>query len=145
MLRKPQNPIFIDSNIFFYSIIRDRKYGNASAKIITHIYERKITATITSIILLEVANALRKYRVQSIEMKIKSIVSLPIKIFDVNTVTIREAIKLSEQYKISPYDATHAVICIRNGINTVISADKEFDKIKELERIDPLDFEHVFV
>jgi predicted nucleic acid-binding protein len=39
--------------------------------------------------------------------------------------------------KISPYDCAHAAIMKRNGLSTIVSADKEFDRVNWLKRIDP--------
>ena len=62
----PKNEFYIDSNIFFYSIIMDRKYGESCAKVVKMIHTKDIRAVISSIIILEVANALRKYEIPDI-------------------------------------------------------------------------------
>jgi len=143
-LKKQLSPVFIDSNIFFYSIIRDQKYGEASVDIITDIYDKKLVAATTSLVLLEVANALRKYKVPQIWRRIRAILSLPVKIIEMDISTIKKAIKLAERYRMSPYDAAHIIACMDKGINTIISADKEFDKIKEIKRVDPLEYKTIY-
>ena len=52
--------IYIDSNIFFYAKIMDKKYGEACASIIEKI-GKGIKASISSLVILEAANALKKY------------------------------------------------------------------------------------
>ena len=36
-------------------------------------------------------------------------------------------------------DRLHAATCIRHGIETILSADRGFDSVRELTRVDPLD------
>lgn len=42
---------------------------------------------------------------------------------------------------IGPYDCAHAAIMRRNGLKEIISADKEFDKLNWLKRLDPKSIE----
>lgn len=50
---------------------------------------------------------------------------------------------LAEEYQdIPPRDIFHAAVMLDNKIKIIISADKEFDKIKEIERLDPLDYKN---
>ena len=138
MLKKQQRKVFIDSNVFFYSIIGDSKYGKACSKILLDVSERKIEAFISPLILLEVANSLRKFRVSSIRDRIRAIISLPIHVVDLNRLDIYEGVELAERYNLSPYDATHVVVASRIGVQYILSADKDFDKVAEVNRIDPL-------
>jgi len=103
------------------------------------IYTEDIRAVISSTILLEVANALRKYGIPKIFERIKSILSLPLRVVDVTTDDILRAIELSEKYKLSPYDALHVIVMDREGLRDIISTDKDFDKIDWITRIDPQD------
>jgi predicted nucleic acid-binding protein len=52
---------------------------------------------------------------------------------------IEMTLKLMHQYKgLKPRDALHAGVMLSHGITQICSADKDFDRIKEIERIDPL-------
>ena len=42
-----------------------------------------------------------------------------------------------EKYKIKPRDAIHAAIALENGIETIVSYDRDFDKLEEIKRLDP--------
>jgi predicted nucleic acid-binding protein len=37
----------------------------------------------------------------------------------------------------NPYDCLHAAVMKRMGLDEIISADKEFDKLRWITRIDP--------
>ena len=122
---------FIDSNVFVYAKINDKKYGKCCQNIIKKIYEKKIEAIIDNIILLEVANALRKLGVKDIEDEILAILSLPIRIVDFKQEDIVEATK---DLSLSPYDSLHYIVSKKCNAK-IISADKDF-KV----RIDPCNF-----
>ncbi|MCY0882418.1 MAG: PIN domain-containing protein [Acidianus infernus] len=66
---------FIDSNVFVYAKIGDKKYGKCSQEIIKAIYKGKIEAIIDTVVLLEVANALRKLKVKDVEEEILAILT----------------------------------------------------------------------
>jgi len=96
---------FVDSNVFVYAKINDKKYGKCCQDIIKKIYEKKIEAIIDNIILLEVVNALRKLGVKDIEDEILAILPLPIRIVDFKQEDIVEATK---DLSLSPYDSLYS-------------------------------------
>jgi predicted nucleic acid-binding protein len=54
------------------------------------------------------------------------------------------ATDLFERYKgISGRDAVHAAVSLNNGINHIISTDRDFDAIKEIDRVDPAEFARI--
>lgn len=46
-----------------------------------------------------------------------------------------QAVKFLVNYKLKPSDALHLGAMLINGINTIISEDKEFDKIQLVKRL----------
>ncbi|BDC19957.1 PIN domain-containing protein [Acidianus sp. HS-5] len=119
---------FVDSNVFVYAKIGDKRYGECSQKVIKSIYEGQIKAITDNVVLLEVANALRKLRVSDIEEEILAILSLPIEIVEAKKEDVLDAVKIQD---LSPYDALHYAIAERHSAK-VITADKDFK-----EGIDP--------
>ncbi len=52
---------------------------------------------------------------------------------------IEMTLKLLHTYRgLKPRDALHAGVMLNHGITQICSADKDFDRIKEINRIDPL-------
>jgi len=134
-----EKTLYIDSNIFLYAKIMDKKYGPACAKILRKIHERKIKATISTLIILEVANTLRKIGLKNkVYDEIRAILSLPLTIQPLTLPIIHETLKIYKENKISPYDCAHAATMKNLKIKHIISADTDFDKIKWIKRIDPL-------
>jgi predicted nucleic acid-binding protein len=50
----------------------------------------------------------------------------------------RDALALSDT-RIGADDRVHVATCLANGITTILSADRAFDTVEQLRRIDPLD------
>ncbi len=130
---------YVDSNVFFYAIISDIRYGRACSSIIRDIAERKIEAAISSLVLIEVANALHKYgRSNLMERCVDAICSLPVAIEDVDVIAAREATRISRQTGIGPYDSVHIAVMKRLNLIEIISADTDFDRVDGVKRLDPL-------
>jgi len=129
---------FIDSNIFFYAKIMDREYGEACAKILNMIVRGELKAATSSLAVVELANALRKYGLSNeVADVVDSVFSLDIQILQVDPLDVRNAVEIFDEFRISPYDCTHAAVMRKAGTNKIISADREFEKITWIKRIDP--------
>ena len=76
---------------------------------------------------------------KSDEDAIKSIaafLSLPnLTFLATNKSTIWLAFELIKKYKLEPRDAIHAASAMQNNIKIIVSEDKDFDKVKEVKRI----------
>lgn len=139
--------IYIDTNIFIYAIEGNPKYGKACAKILFDIQNRKFKATTSVQTLVEIINVLtyinkelkkRKMQALDIQNNIELILSLPITWFDLDFFTIKKA--SSYKYNITGADYVHAATMEINSIKEIITADKDFDKVDIIKRIDPLDY-----
>jgi len=129
---------FIDSNVFFYAKMLDRKYGDACAKVLDKIVRSELEAVTSILVVIELANALRKYGLSD-EVKdvVNAVFSLDIRVFEVDSLDVRTAAGIFNEFRISPYDCVHAAVMRKAGIVDIISADKDFDKIAWIKRLDP--------
>jgi PIN domain len=50
----------------------------------------------------------------------------------------RDALALPN-VRIGANDRMHVATCLANGIDTIVSADRDFDTVEQLRRVDPLD------
>jgi len=133
--------VYIDSNIFFYAKILDTQYGESCTKIIEDITKAELKAVASTLVVLEVANALRKYGLtDAVKDEIDAICSLGMMLGPVDDVIIRWAGEIYNKVRISPYDCVHAATMRKLGITEILSADKDFDKISEIRRIDPKNY-----
>jgi len=129
---------FVDSNIFFYAKIMDKEYGEACARIMNMIVKGDFKAATSSLAIIELANALRKYGLSNeVTEVVNAVFSLDIQILQVDPLDVRYAIEIFDRFNISPYDCTHAAIMKKAETDKIITADKDFEKIMWIKRIDP--------
>ena len=132
-------PYYLDSNVFFYAKIRDRKYGDACASILHRVVEGKLSGATSTLALVETSNALRKYGKSSdVPDEMGAIYSLGLTVHELLNVDVRLATEIFAQTRVNPYDCAHAAIMKRNGLRNIISADTHFKDIAGITRTDPL-------
>ena len=132
---------FVDSNVFFYAKIMDKEYGAACARVLNMTVEGRFKAVTSSLAIVELANALRKYGLSNeVTDVVDAVFSLDIQIFEVDPLDVREAVAIFDRFKVSPYDCTHAATMRKAGTDKLISADRDFEKIAWIKRMDPKDF-----
>ncbi len=138
----------IDTSIFMYARGKDHEYKESCSNIVlaigSGVFEQRLgQPVIDSELHQEIL-----YRYSLIgkwdtaigllsDIKKMSISTLPIGKEETDKI-----INLAEKYKdkgISPRDIVHAAAMSANNIKKIISADKDFDRIQEVDRIDPLD------
>ncbi len=129
---------FIDSNVFFYAKVFDREYGDACARVLGKIEKGELEATTSTLVVVELANALRKHGLSD-EVKdvVDAVFSLDIRVFEVDSLDVRTAARIYDEFRVSPYDCVHAAVMKKAGVDEIISADKDFDKIDWIRRRDP--------
>ncbi|MCD6538873.1 type II toxin-antitoxin system VapC family toxin [Candidatus Bathyarchaeota archaeon] len=117
----------------------DKRYGESCSKILRGIFRGEVEAVTSALTPIEVANALRKYGVnrEDVRNSIDAILSLGMEIYEIDRIDIAESIRISEEFDISPYDAVHIAIMKKADVTRIISADRDFDRVTGIERIDP--------
>lgn len=63
----------------------------------------------------------------------------PLLEIDDEVLEIAFALELDGDAELGASDRLHAATCIRHGIADIVSADRGFDAVRELNRIDPID------
>jgi predicted nucleic acid-binding protein len=140
-LSEDKERYYVDSNVFFYAKIMDRNYGPSCAEVIKSIHGGRILAATSTLVALEVANALRKFGLsREVRDTVDSIFSLRIQFTSLEQSDLRNAINTFHKYLISPYDCAHLAMMKRLGAQVIISADKDFDKVAEIKRRNPKSF-----
>ena len=130
--------LYIDSNVFFYAKILDRVFGRSCASLIRRMALKEVEASTSVLAVIEVANALRKYGLRSeVSSELRAISSLGIEVYPLEGADAQEAAEIYDEVQISPYDCLHAAVMRKYDLKEIVSADKDFDKIKWLVRLDP--------
>jgi len=129
---------YIDANIFIQGIIRE---DNNSKEIVLKIANNEFIGVTSVLSWDEIVFIVRKFLGNDIAKREGyKFFRLPNIIFvDAKKEVIMKAQKLIEKYDLKPRDAIHAATALNLNIREIISEDDDFDKIKELKRISPID------
>jgi predicted nucleic acid-binding protein len=139
--------IYLDTNVIIYAIENHPKYGNKCKEILNDTQSEKFKAYCSVLVLIEMINvltkinkALRNAKQKELDIRenIDAVLSLPITWVDTSFPIIQRAAEY--RYGISGIDYIHIATMELNGVNKIISADTDFDEVKFIERIDPLDY-----
>ncbi len=134
--------IFLDVNIFMYASGNSHVYKQPCINILNEVESGNIIATINTEILQELLY--RYYYIKLPEKGIElcnkilkySLTILPVTKSDM--VLAIETFNSSKEKGIKPRDCIHAATMKNNEISRLISADKDFDNINFVTRIDPI-------
>jgi predicted nucleic acid-binding protein len=134
---KPER-IYLDSNIFIYSVNENTKEQEKAKEIIKKIkggYYLAFTSTLT---IDEFLWAIQKASTKEIASNAAEIFfTLPnLVLVNIDSTTIKNAL---EQYKntfLNPRDAIHLAAMKQKNLTTIYSTDPDFDNIKGIKRID---------
>ncbi|MFA5416714.1 MAG: type II toxin-antitoxin system VapC family toxin [Methanoregula sp.] len=137
--------IYIDSNIFIYSLLYDNTVPNAdkARKILSDIHYGTLKAVTCCLTWDEIVHVIKRNAGSNNAFYAgKYFLEFPnLKILPVDPDTIESAQALVEQYNIQPRDAIHAVSALQRGISDFLTDDQDFEKIQELNRISFDDWE----
>ena len=139
-----EEPVFLDVNVFMYAAGKPHRYKNPCLHILKDIETQSLTGVVNTEIFQELLY--RFSHIGLIEKGIQlcnDILKYRLTILPVTEADIRLTIELVEQYKnsgIKPRDAINAATLKNNKIKRLISADKDFDNLDFITRIDPKDY-----
>ncbi len=139
--------IYLDTNVFVYLVEYHPAYGPSCKQILQDIEDRKIEATSSTVSILEMINVFQKMNknlqkqnnpVIDISKAIGIILNYPINWVDLTISVVQKASEYSNRLRAS--DRTHLASMELHKIIEIISADKDFDNIPGIKRIDPLKY-----
>lgn len=139
--------IYLDTNVIVYAIENHPKYGMPCKKILEDIESRKLEASASVLVLVELINVLTKLnrilkrrgrKPLSIKENIQAVLSLPLVWIDLDILIIEKASEYT--FEINGVDYIHVASMEVSSINEVLSADKDLDRASTVRRIDPLEY-----
>ncbi len=129
--------VYLDANLFIYSILDDEEIGDKARKVIENIKSNMFKGFTSILTLDEIMWAVQKIlgKEKAVEVTNDFISMQNLEFLPVNVQTIKKAF---ESYKegLNPRDAIHCSSMQLKDINIIISSDPDFDRIKGIKRVD---------
>jgi hypothetical protein len=136
------NTIFVDSNIIMYAVGAEHAYRSPCLDALDRIIGESLRAVVSSEIHQEI---LHRYlslglpdKAREVSLNLETIIptTLPVTLAEIHRVR-----ELADRYpRLNARDLIHAAVMLENGLARILSTDRHFDLLTEIERIDPLDF-----
>ena len=134
---------FLDTNIFMYAAGKPHKFKEPCVTVLSRVASGDLIAAVDAEVFQEIM-----YRYHHINLASKgvdlawSITDLGIEVLPVTKKDIEIALYYYQKYQksgVSPRDIIHVATMLNSGIGMIVSVDKHFDMIEEVNRIDPFD------
>jgi predicted nucleic acid-binding protein len=134
---------FLDTNIFMYAAGKPHEFKEPCVSILSKVQSGELSAAIDTEVIQEIL-----YRYHHINLADKGLVlawnimDIGLNVFPVTEKEIEISLYLYQQYNksgVSPRDVIHVAAMMGEGLDKIVSVDKHFDIIEEVDRIDPFD------
>lgn len=137
-MRKP-SPCFLDTCVPIYAAGRDHPYREPCARIVLAVGEGEIEAVTDTEVIQEIAYRFHALRRRSQGLKLaEEFLSLMGSVLPVTREDVARSLELQRAYPfLPPRDAIHVAVMVGSGLETIVTADRHFDRVKEVERVDP--------
>lgn len=131
--------VFLDSNVFLYAIGKPHPLKGPCAAVLRAVAGGSLEANTSTEVAQEVMYVLGRRGDRALAARVVGDLTmlfpsmLPVELAD-----ITRACELFLQYPGLPTrDAVHAATMLNAGIGTVVTADRDFEQVAGLERVDP--------
>jgi len=135
---------YIDANIFIYSTNYQDLRHISSKKILEEIIVGELNGFTSVETFEEIIHYGKKTKVTPITLALcKKLLKIPLQVIPFTNSILSVYLRLVGKYeksKIDSRDLVHVASALKSDVKAIISADRDFDKIKEIKRIDPKEF-----
>ena len=129
--------MFIDANIFLYSVYSTSQTRRCQA------FLRKVDSgeqnAITSVMVMDevLFNMMKRMSFEDSERVVQKFLTIShLQVVAVTPENFIDSLSFVRQ-GLDPHDALHAAVMKAQGVSTILSYDKDFDKIKSVKRQEP--------
>ncbi len=131
---------YLDANILVYASIENEKVGKAARRLLQQIQAGTLQGVTSCLAFDEAFWVLKKAIPDDITTAGQQLLDLPLKFLPIDKQLLHSMITIIEQHDLQPHDALHLAIMQRYNIKTIITEDKDFDNIPNIERRSVLSF-----
>jgi predicted nucleic acid-binding protein len=138
-MKEMTEPVYIDSNIFIFPVIRTENHSHKVSKskeILARIETGKLVAYTSWLTWDEVVWVVMKTLGKGDSLQVgQKLLNFPnLRFIDVNETIISKAQIMSEKYELDPRDALHCSSALYKNLKIMISDDQDLDRCKEIKR-----------
>ncbi len=131
--------ILVDSNVLMYAAGAPHRHREASLALLRRIAAAKVEAVLDAEVLQEV---LHRYRAIGRWQTGRDLYDRARHIFPVVIPVTAEILDIARSLldahpRLVARDALHAAVCLQAGLEAICSYDRDFDRIKDLKRLEP--------
>ena len=132
-------PVFLDSNIFLYAAGAGHPLRTPCQSLLARIGDGALAATTSVEVVQEVMHvaARRGHRAEAAVMAEALLALFPGLLAVTPAVVVRACELFRRHPRLSVRDALHAATMLENGLDTIVTADRHFDRIDGLRRVAP--------
>ena len=133
---------FVDSNVIMYAVGAEHAYRSPCLDALDRIVHERLGAMVSAEVHQEI---LHRYmaiglpdKAREVSIRLETIIpaTLPVTLADIGRVR-----QLAKHYPgLKARDLVHAAVMLENGLTHILSTDRHFDQLAEIQRIDPVDF-----
>lgn len=133
-------PAYVDANVFLYMMGAEHRYREPCRRIVRLLGERRVHGEISVLVLQEIVHHRRRRDDANATSRARDVAALCEAVHDFTIDDLQRALGLVDRHpELTTFDAVHAGIAMGRNLGVVLSADRDFDAIQELRRVDPLD------
>jgi len=128
--------LYLDSNVFIYAALNTEEIGNRARNLLLKVQREEEKAFSSALTFDELVWAVKKYRtLEDAIIAGEAFLNLRgLNLIPVNGDLLASALEMIRKYGLDPRDSIHAASAISHKVETIVSMDEHFDKIKELKR-----------
>ena len=131
--------LFVDANVPMYAEGRGHRFKAPSADFMLAIARRRVDAVSDVEVLQEILHRYRAVGRPSEGFVVFQTFAATVRIF--HSIVLEDLWEcraiLRRHQGLQPRDAIHAAVMRRNGLRTVVSYDRHFDELPDIERVTP--------
>lgn len=133
--------ILIDTNVFVYALGAPHRYRDPCREVLRRQGRGELAGGVTSVVLSELVDQRLRQTGDRIEaVKRAHQVAVICRVHSTDVADAKLALEVYERVNgLDAFDALLAAVALNRGIDAVLSADRAFDGIDGLARLDPVD------
>ena len=133
------SPYFLDTCVPIYAAGRAHPYKEPCARIVLAVAQGEIEAVTDAEVIQEIVHRFHAIRRRADGLTLaEEFLTLMDTVLPITREDVIRSLGLQRAYPfLPPRDALHVAVMLGAGLHQMITADRHFDKVEEIERVDP--------